>query len=90
MVVSKMTRIKIYQYVYGENMSVSEVDDVANEIIRRYERKEIPYSKAMKQLNFMYVLTFSKPWKTAYSGNLTELREMLQRKKEKLKGLAGR
>ena len=85
-----MTRVKIYSHVYGEHMSVAEAEEVADEIIKEYKKKKIPYGKAMKQLNFMYVLTFSKPWKTKYRGSLTELRNMLQEKKNKLRSLAGR
>ena len=83
-------RIRLYGKVYGESMSASEVDDVAEAIIKDYESKKIGYGLAMRRVNFLYVNTFSAGWKSKYRGDIQQLREMLTSKKNKLRRLAGR
>ena len=83
-------RIRLYGKVYGESMSASEVDDVAEAIIKDYESKKIGYGLAMRRVNFLYINTFSKGWKSKYHGSIEELRKMLTSKKDKLRRIAGR
>jgi len=80
----------IYSKIYGSSMSKSEVDDVAEAIIKEYQDKKIDYVLAMRRVNFLYVNTFSAGWKSKYRGDIQQLREMLTSKKNKLRRLAGR
>lgn len=82
--------VRKYSKVYGKQMSSNEVSEVADEIIRKYKKKQIPYVTAMKQINFMGVLSYSKGWKKRYSGDIMEIRAVVDRKKKELKNLAGR
>ena len=85
-----MAKIKLYGKVYGESMSSSEVDDVAEAIIKDYQDKKIDYGLAMRRVNFLYINTYSANWKSKYHGDIEQLREMLTSKKNKLRRLAGR
>jgi len=82
---------KLQNMLKGESIS-----NILQQIVSDFKRDYdvTPYKindgLAMRRVNFLYINTFSKGWKSKYHGSIEELRKMLTSKKNKLRRIASR